>query len=63
MPDDDLGPMPESTTEEPELVPGGVDAIAANSWGSAAAIASGSNVPRRSRTLAGPRKACSIGYC
>ena len=27
MPDDDLGPMPESTTEEPELVPGGVDAI------------------------------------
>lgn len=27
MPDNDLGPMPESTTEEPELVPGGVDAI------------------------------------
>ena len=27
MPDNDLGPMPESTTQEPELVPGGVDAI------------------------------------
>ncbi len=27
MPDTDLGPMPESTTQEPELVPGGVDAI------------------------------------
>jgi len=27
MSDNDLGPMPESTTEEPELVPGGVDAI------------------------------------
>ena len=42
---------------------GGVDAIAANSSGSAAAIASGSTVPKRSSTLAGPRKACSIGYC
>src|SRR6478736_8739694 len=42
---------------------GGVDAIAANSSGSAAALASGSTVPKRSRTFAGPRKACSIGYC
>src|SRR6478609_1074603 len=42
---------------------GGVDAIAANSSGSAAAIASGSTVPKRSRTFAGPRKACSMGYC
>ena len=27
MPDNDLGPMPESTTQEPELIPGGSDAI------------------------------------
>src|SRR6478735_201125 len=44
-------------------IAGGVEAIAANSSGSAAAIASGSTVPKRSRTFAGPRKACSIGYC
>lgn len=30
MPDTDLGPMPESTTQEPELVPGGADAVAEN---------------------------------
>jgi len=28
MSDNDLGPMPESTTQEPELVPGGADALA-----------------------------------
>lgn len=27
MSDDDLGPMPEPKTEEPELVPGGTDAL------------------------------------
>ena len=38
-------------------------AIAANSSGSAAAIAAGSKVPNRSTTFAGTRNACSIGYC
>ena len=42
---------------------GVVAAMAANSSGSAAAIAAGSKVPNRSATLAGPRNACSIGYC
>ena len=27
MPDNDLGPMPAPTTEDPELYPGGVDAL------------------------------------
>ena len=30
MTKDDLGPMPEPTTQEPELVPGGVDAVEEN---------------------------------
>ena len=30
MTKDDLGPMPEPTTDEPELVPGGTDAVEPN---------------------------------
>lgn len=30
MTKDDLGPMPEPTTQEPELAPGGVDAVEEN---------------------------------
>ena len=42
---------------------GGVAHIVANSSGSAAAIAAGSSVPKPVEHLAGPRNACSIGYC
>src|SRR4051812_24942525 len=42
---------------------GGVEQSALKSSGSAAAIAAGSMLPNRSSTLAGPRNACSIGYC
>src|SRR5262245_60026055 len=42
---------------------GGVLHSLANSSGSAAAIAGGSMETNRSSTFAGPRKACSIGYC
>src|SRR4051794_38541021 len=44
-------------------IAGGVEQSALNSAGSAAAIADGSMLPNRSSTLAGPRNACSIGYC
>ena len=42
---------------------GGVAHRSANDSGSAAAMAAGSRVPNRSSIFAGPRNACSIGYC
>src|SRR6478735_8789199 len=44
-------------------IAGGVEQRAVNASGSAAAIRAGSRVPNRSSTFAGPRNACSIGYC
>ena len=44
-------------------IAGVIAAKSANLAGSAAAIAPGSSEPKRSFTFAGPRNACSIGYC